>query len=68
MTVEMKLNCHLEHIVMPESVPMTARQILDLCDRATEAQRQAALDRARLHIPFILPDEEKEAVRWVKQI
>lgn len=58
MTVKMKLTVHLEHIVMPEGVPLNATQIEQLCDRATEAQRRAAVDRARVRGPLLLPDEE----------
>ena len=60
----MKLNAHLEHIVMPLGVPMNAKEIQALCDRATYAQRMAAIDRARIRVPFLLPDEERTAQRW----
>ena len=66
MTTEMKLSVHLEYIVMPIGVPMNAVQIIELCDRATKDQRQAALDRARIHVPFILPAEERVAEQWVR--
>ena len=49
---------------MPECVRMNARQILALCATATEAQRRAAIDRARQHIPFLLPQEEGQAEQW----
>lgn len=67
MDTEQKLNVHLEHIVMPEGVPMNAKQVLELCDRADEAQRMAAIDRARIRVPFLLPDEEKAALRWARR-
>jgi hypothetical protein len=67
MSIEDKLNVHLEHIVMPEGVPLNAKQVLELCDRATQADRIAALQRARKKNPLILPDEEKAAKRWVDQ-
>lgn len=66
MTAEQKLNVHLVHIVSPIGVPLTAMQQLDLCDRADYAQRMAAIDRARIKIPFLLPDEEREAQRWAE--
>lgn len=64
MTVDTKLNVHLEHIVMSLDKPLTAEQVLELCDRATDAQRMAAIDRARVKSPFLLPDEEREAEKW----
>lgn len=67
MSTEDKLNVHLEHIVMPEGVPMNAKQVLELCDHADEAQRMAAIDRARIRIPFLLPDEERDALRWAQR-
>jgi len=67
MTTEDKLNCHLERIVMPLDVPLTANEALKLCDRANEWQRALALERARIHNPLVLPDEEQLALRWVKQ-
>lgn len=66
MTVDQKLNVHLEHIVMPLDMPMNAKQILELCDQADYAQRMAAIDRARVKIPFLLPDEEREAQKWAE--
>jgi hypothetical protein len=65
-TTEQKLNAHLEHIVMPEGVPLSASQVLALCDQADYAQRMAAIDRARTRNPFLLPDEEREAQRWAE--
>ena len=65
MDAESKLNVHLEHIVMPLGVPLSAKEVLELCDRADYAQRMAALDRARVKSPFLLPDEERDALRWV---
>jgi hypothetical protein len=65
-TVQAKLTVHLEHIVMPEGVPLNAKQVQALCDAADMPQRQAALDRARIKPPFLLPDEEHEAEEWVK--
>jgi hypothetical protein len=65
-TAETKLLVHLEHIVMPEGVPLNAKQVLDLCDHADEAQRRAAVDRARIKPPFLLPEEEREAERWAR--
>lgn len=66
MDIETKLNVHLEHIVMLGSAPMNSRRILELCDRADYAQRMAAIDRARVKVPFLLPDEEREALRWAE--
>lgn len=67
MDTESKLNAHLEFIVMPIGIPLNAKQILDLCDHADEPQRMAAIDRARVKIPFLLPDEEAEALRWARR-
>jgi hypothetical protein len=67
MTVEDKLSVHLEHIVMPEGVPLNAKQVLDLCDHATEEQRMKAFTWGLKHGPLILPDEVSAALRWVKQ-
>lgn len=47
MTVAAKLEVHLEHVMMPIGVPMSAKQVLDLCTMADEAQLRAAVDRAR---------------------
>lgn len=66
MTVEQKLTCHLEHIVMPLGVPLNASQVTELCKQADEPQRRAAIDRARQRIPFLLPDEEHEAEVWAR--
>ncbi len=66
MTVPDKLSVHLEHIVMPMGVSMTAKQTQALCEGADEAQRRAAIDRARIKIPFLLPDEEHEAEEWAR--
>lgn len=68
MTVEDKLSVHLLHVVMPLGVPLTAKQQLELCDKADRAQRQAAIDRSRVRSPFLLPDEETEARMWLEQI
>lgn len=68
MTTETKLLVHLEHIVMPTGVPLNAAQVLDLCDRADYPQRMAAIDRARIKAPFLLPDEEREAQRWAEVV
>ena len=68
MTVETKLYVHLEHIVLPLGVPLTAKQQLEYCDRADYAQRMAAIDRARIKSPFLLPDEEREAQRWAEAV
>jgi hypothetical protein len=66
LTVASKLRCHLEHIVMPRGVRLNAAQITKLCDEADEAQRRAAIDRARVHVPFLLPEEETEAEMWAR--
>jgi len=66
MTVTMKLRVHLGHVVMPEGVPLTGKQITELCDRAGEDQRRAALERARVHVPLLLPGEETEAEMWAR--
>lgn len=67
MDAETKLNVHLEHIVMPLGVALSGKQILELCDCADRAQRMAAVDRARVKQPFLLPDEESAAMRWANQ-
>lgn len=64
MTVENKLLVHLEHIVMPEGVPLNAAQITVLCPEATEEQRWQAVLRSRRHGPLILPDERPAANNW----
>lgn len=66
MNVALKLRVHLEHIVMPLGVPLNANQVNALCDQADEAQRRAAVDRARVHVPFLLP-EETQAEMWVRK-
>ena len=66
MTVKTKLTVHLETIVMPLGVPMTAKQVTALTDAADEPQRRTAIDRARSRIPFLLPEEETEAEEWAR--
>lgn len=66
MTVPNKLMVHLEYIVMPLGVPMNAKQIESLCNSATQDQRRAAIDRARIKVPFLLPEEETEAEEWAR--
>ncbi len=65
MDTETKLNYHLEHIVMPQGVPMDAKQVLDLCDRATKGQRAQAFHRATIHNPLLLMDEFERGQRWI---
>jgi len=67
MTVNSKLMVHLEHIVMPEGVPLNAKQVTELCGRADHAQRVAAVDRSRAKPPFLLPDEEGTAQAWINE-
>ena len=66
MTVKDKLSVHLEHIVLPEGVPLTAKQQQVYRDASDEPQRRAAIDRARVRIPFLLPEEEHEAEDWAR--
>ncbi len=65
MTTEQKLNVHLEYIVMPEGVPLTAKEVLELCDEANYSQRYKAVERARANNPLLLPEEEREAQKWL---
>ncbi len=67
MTTASKLMVHLEHIVMPEGVPLNARQVRALCETADHAQRVAAADRARAKTPFLLPEEEGAAQAWINE-
>lgn len=63
-----KLLVHLVHIVSPIGVPLTGKQQLQLCAAADRAQRLAAVDRARVKVPFLLPDEEDAAQKWVDEV
>lgn len=65
MTIQDKLRVHLTSIVSPIGVPLTGEMQRELIANSDRSQRQAALDRARQRIPFILPDEETEARMWV---
>lgn len=64
-TIQDKLRVHLTSIVSPIGVPLTGEMQRELIANSDRSQRQAALDRARQRIPFILPDEETEARMWV---
>ena len=66
MSTKDKLCVHLNSIVSPEGVPLTAKQQIALMQAADEPQRRAAIDRSRVKIPFLLPDEETEAEMWAR--
>lgn len=67
MDVNDKLLAHLVHIVAPLGVPLTGAQLTELCSKADRAQREAAVDRARIRVPLLLPDEEYEAADWIAE-
>ena len=65
MTLATKLRVHLEYIVCLDGVALNARQTDELCDTATFEQRYEAFKRGQKHVPFILPEEIPEAIKWV---
>ena len=68
MTVEMKLLVHLEYIVMPEGVPLNAKQVMALCDMSTVGQRFEAYKRSLKHGPLLLAEEDDDRIlRWVNE-
>jgi len=67
MTVARKLEEHLVHVVAPIGIVLTEKDIAELCLYADSAQRMAAIDRARVKTPFLLPDEETEALVWANK-
>jgi hypothetical protein len=67
MTVIEKLIVHLLHIVSPVGIPLTGPEQRKVLAEADEPQRRAAIDRARVRIPFLLPDEEVEAEMWARE-
>ena len=66
MTLATKLRVHLEFIVSPEGVALNARQTDELCDAATFEQRYEAFKHGQEHVPFILPEEIPEAIKWLR--
>jgi hypothetical protein len=67
MTVAMKLEEHLVHVVASIGIALTEKDIAELCLCADAAQRMAAIDRARIKMPFLLSREETEALVWANK-